>query len=87
MKAFQERGVEKAEELFNAQQLDDRFSLSYVQMPRIVADSCLHETTLRQKDLTTILNLKKVKGEYLDNLVEEEEITSDFPEIPARHPD
>lgn len=68
VKAFQERGVEKAEELFKVQQLDDRFSLSYVRMPRIVADSCLHETTLRQKDLNTILNLKKVKGEYLETL-------------------
>lgn len=59
VKAFQERGVEKAEELFKVQRLDDRFSLSYMRMPRIVADSCLHETTLRQKDLNTILNLKK----------------------------
>jgi hypothetical protein len=84
VKAFQERGVEKAEELFKVQQLDDRFSLSYVQMPRIVADSCLHETTLRQKDLTTILNLKKVKGEYLDNLIAEEEITSESLQA-ARH--
>lgn len=49
VKAFQERGVEKAEELFKVQRLDDRFSLSYMRMPRIVADSCLHETTLRQK--------------------------------------
>ena len=84
VKAFQERGVEKAEELFKVQQLDDRFSLSYVRMPRIVADSCLHETTLRQKDLNTILNLKKVKGEYLDDFVEEEEITSESLQA-ARH--
>ena len=84
VKAFQERGVEKAEKLFKVQQLDDRFSLSYVRMPRIVADSCLHETTLRQKDLTTILNLKKVKGEYLDSLVEEDEITSESLQA-ARH--
>ena len=49
-----------------------------------MADSCLHETTLRQKDLTTILNLKKVKGEYLDNLIAEEEITSESLQA-ARH--
>lgn len=84
VKAFQERGVEKAEELFKVQRLDDRFSLSYMRMPRIVADSCLHETTLRQKDLNTILNLKKVKGEYLNNLIEEEEITSESLQA-ARH--
>lgn len=84
VKAFQERGVEKAEELFKVQRLDDRFSLSYMRMPRIVADSCLHETTLRQKDLNTILNLKKVQGEYLNNLIEEEEITSESLQA-ARH--
>ena len=53
-------------------------------MPQIVADSCLHETTLRQKDLNTILNLKKVQGEYLNNLIEEEEITSESLQA-ARH--
>lgn len=84
VQALQERGVTRTDELFQVQRLDDRFSLSYVRMPRIVADSCLHETTLRQKDLNTILNLKKVKGEYLDDFVEEEEITSESLQA-ARH--
>lgn len=84
VKAFQERGVEKANKLFEVQRLDDRFSLSYVRMPKLVADSCLHETTLRQKDLNTILDLKKVKGSYLDSLVKEEEITSESLQA-ARH--
>ena len=81
VQALQERGVTRTDELFQVQRLDDRFSLSYVRMPRIVADSCLHETTLRQKDLNTILNLKKVKG---DDFVEEEEITSESLQA-ARH--
>lgn len=77
VKAFQERGVQKTDELFKVQRLDDRFSLSFVRMPKLVADSCLHETTLRKKDLNTILNLKKVKGPYMDSLVEQEETTSE----------
>lgn len=58
VQALQERGVTRTDELFKVQRLDDRFSLSYVRMPKLVADSCLRESTLREKDLKNILNLE-----------------------------
>lgn len=77
MQALQERGVTRTDELFQVQRLDDRFSLSYVQMPKLVADSCLRESTLREKDLKTILYLQKVKTSQLDSLLKEKEISSE----------
>lgn len=71
VQALQERGVTRTDELFQVQRLDDRFSLSYVRMPKLVADSCLRESTLREKDLRTILNLQKVKTSQLDSLQKE----------------
>ena len=77
VKAFQKKGVTRTDTLFQVYCLDDRFSLSYVRMPQLVADSCLHESTLRQKDLKTILELKKLKSSQLDSLLRDEEITSE----------
>ena len=77
VQALQERGVTRTDELFQVQRLDDRFSLSYVRMPKLVADSCLRESTLREKDLRTILNLQKVKTSQLDSLLKEKEISSE----------
>lgn len=77
VQALQERGVTRTDELFQVQRLDDRFSLSYVQMPKLVADSCLRESTLREKDLKTILYLQKVKTSQLDSLLKEKEISSE----------
>lgn len=77
VQALQERGVTRTDELFQVQRLDDRFSLSYVRMPKLVADSCLRESTLREKDLRTILNLQKVKTSQLDSLQKEKEISSE----------
>lgn len=77
VQALQERGVTRTDELFQVQRLDDRFSLSYVRMPKLVADSCLRESTLREKDLKTILDLQKVKTSQLDSLLKEKEINSE----------